>query len=158
MLLGRWPSTRTATPSPNTKPQALRCVWGHWSLLTAAAAGLCRPVLACGLSTNTDFQGHGQHLHLLGTVDPWEDRKRSAVGGGRAAGDRVMNLWTSSPCFCPPPMPGPARSGLSAGVGAMLTVTQTQAGAALVGASACVPPSSKPAARLRAAATHTARS
>lgn len=102
MLLGRWPSTRTATPSPNTKPQALRCVWGHWSLLTAAAAGLCRPVLACGLSTNTDFQGHGQHLHLLGTVDPWEDRKRSAVGGGRAAGDRVMNLWTSSPCFCPP--------------------------------------------------------
>lgn len=37
-------------------------------------------------------------------------------------------------------MPGPARSGLSAGVGAVLTVTQTQAGAALVGASACVPP------------------
>lgn len=144
--------------------------------------------LAVHTRSDSDTQNSGAALHVVLLVLPdssgrWPPQpsadlrpltRRRRSGSRPAPPFEVCGEWREGrwgPCqtsashasldeppVSPPPNAGPARSGLSAGVGAVLPVTQTQAGAALVGASACCPTASNPVARPGAAATHTAGS
>lgn len=126
--------------------------------------------LAVHTRSDSDTQNSGAALHVVLLVLPdssgrWPPQpsadlrpltRRRRSGSRPAPPFEVCGEWREGrwgPCqtsashasldeppVSPPPNAGPARSGLSAGVGVVLTVTQTQAGAALVGASACVPP------------------
>lgn len=126
--------------------------------------------LAVHTRSDSDTQNSGAALHVVLLVLPdssgrWPPQpgadlrpltRRRRSGSRPAPPFEVCGEWREGrwgPCqtsashesldeppVSPPPNAGPARSGLSAGVGAVLPVTQTQAGAALVGASACVPP------------------